>query len=330
MAAAQLRELPVRRRMTAREASAMVGSGAPERPPTFTDAVLCRDFQTGAPQLIYAPLPSGAAELRRAVLGIDRWTAVQRASGMFGDSRTFGAYPRRPIYGREGCTPTQLSTENPALHGVLLRYANELSEALARWVPEVFAAGLKEVTPVKAEWRLGETTWTSGVINNTTVLPYHRDAGNFRAWSAMPVLRRGVTGGQLHLPEYDVTVPCRDGWAVLFPGYELVHGVTPMRLRKRDGYRFSVVFYALRGMRDCATVAMETTRARARRTEREQTIAARLVTGDPAPINDYRTAGAVVQAHGRDPRVAKKASGRLIGGKDAKTFRPDPPRVGGG
>jgi hypothetical protein len=324
----RLREIRARRRLTPKQASELVGLTAPAYDPTFTDAVLVRDAGSGAPQLIYTPIEGGVGDLRRAVLGIDKWNPVQRASGMYGDSRTFGSYPRRPIYGREGCTPTQLSTENPQLHGVLLRYANDLSASLAEWVPSVFAQGIAEVTPVKAEWRLGETTWTSGVINNSTVLPYHRDAGNFRAWSAMPVIRRQMAGGALHLPEYDLTVPCRDGWCVLFPGYELVHGVTPMRLRQRDGYRFSVVFYALRGMRDCATVALETARAREMRTQRERSIAARLVTGEPADIRDYRTAGAVSAAHGRDPRVAKKASGRLIGGRDTRSMRPDPPRVG--
>ncbi len=123
----------------------------------------------------------------------------------------------------------------------------------------------------RPDWRLGDhTAWTSGVVNRTSKLPYHRDRGNFPVWSAMPVVRRGVTGGHLHLPEYGATIACRDGWAVFFGGWQLVHGVTPMRLTAPDGYRYSIVYYSLRAMRDCATTAVETRQAWAKRTARER------------------------------------------------------------
>jgi hypothetical protein len=124
------------------------------------------------------------------------------------------------------------------------------------------------------------TTWTSGVVNQNSQLPYHRDGFNFPTWSAMPVIRRGVDGGHLHLPEYDLTVACRDGWAVFFCGQQLLHGVTPMRLTKPDGYRFSVVYYALRGMKDCHTYAEETRAAQNRRAQRERGMADRGASAD--------------------------------------------------
>ena len=92
----------------------------------------------------------------------------------------------------------------------------------------------------------------------------------------MPVLRRGVRGGALHLPEYDLTVACRDGWVVAFNGYELWHGVTPIELAEEDAYRISVVYYSLRGMKDCFSYAIEKSEGAIRRTSREQGIAAAL------------------------------------------------------
>jgi hypothetical protein len=86
-------------------------------------------------------------------------------------------------------------------------------------------------------------------------------------------VRRGIEGGHLNLPEYGATIACRDGWGVFFGGWNLVHGVTPMRQVAPDGYRYSVVYYSLRGMKDCATAAVETRDAWARRTARERAAA---------------------------------------------------------
>ena len=47
-----------------------------------------------------------------------------------------------------------------------------------------------------------------------------------------------------------------------------------MHTTSPDGYRYSVVYYALRGMKDCFTYAMELGQARAARTEREDHAAA--------------------------------------------------------
>jgi hypothetical protein len=106
-------------------------------------------------------------------------------------------------------------------------------------------------------------------------MPYHRDGSNFPSWSAMPVIRHRVRGGHLHLPEYGLTVPCVDSTILYFWGQKHVHGVTPITPAPRGkSYRFTIVYYARRGMKDCATFARETAVARARRTARETKMAA--------------------------------------------------------
>ncbi len=47
-----------------------------------------------------------------------------------------------------------------------------------------------------------------------------------------------------------------------------------MAKTQEDGYRYSIVYYALRGMKDCFTYAVETKRAQHKRTEREEARAA--------------------------------------------------------
>jgi hypothetical protein len=138
---------------------------------------------------------------------------------------------------------------------------------------------------VLPDWRLTEASlWTSGVINKESSLPYHRDGNNFDAWSVMPVVRRGVRGGHLHLPEFDMVVPCRDGYSVMFYGKRIVHGVTPMAKTMPDAYRVSVVYYALRGLKNCHTYAEETAYAARRRTERETELGRKAADpDDPGP-----------------------------------------------
>jgi hypothetical protein len=98
----------------------------------------------------------------------------------------------------------------------------------------------------------------------------------------MPVVRRGVRGGRLHLPEFNVSFECRDGWVVWFPGWRYVHGVTPITKVEPDGYRISVVYYSLRGMKDCHTWALEQARGREVRTQRE----AAMLRGSPMDPKD--------------------------------------------
>lgn len=267
-----------RRALTPDEASRMVGEKVPWREPDLTEATVATDADTGEPAFAYLPV-GRVGELRRAVLGFDFDRSTQRASGISNTSRTFGYAPKRPVYQREACRNTRLAVEDPDGHEELIQFARRVQQQLADTFPTVAAADVETMRAVDDEWKLGETTWTSGVINQSSSLPYHRDAFNFDVWTSMPVLRRHMRGGYLHIPEYDVTIASRDGWAVFFPGWELVHGVTPMQATRRDGYRYSVVYYALRGMKDCFTHAVEEGQARARRTERERDMAARLKHG---------------------------------------------------
>jgi hypothetical protein len=258
-------------------AAALVGAPVEPADANLERPTIVVDADTDEPALAYLPVPDVAA-LRRAVLGIEfSPTGGQvRATGLRNASRTFGYGPRRPVYRREGCNPTALENDHPDAHHAVMAYATTLRAILDDVAPGIVEQAAKTMTEVTGDWKLGESEWTSGVINQSSRLPYHTDAMNFPVWSAMPVLRRNMAGGFLSVPEYDLVVPCRDGWAVFFPGYRLVHGVTPMRPTRPGGYRFSLVYYALRGMQDCFTYAVEREYARTRRTEREQNIARKL------------------------------------------------------
>lgn len=258
--------------MSYADAETLVGVKVEARPPTVTRAGLYADAETGEPFLAYYPLdPKILVPVRQAITTLE-WTSTMRAkTGERNISRTFGMAPRKPMINRESCRPTGMAMNQPREHDALVGLAGQLQAQLQAFAPQAFARDAKVMEQVDQEWRLDEESlWTSGIVNKASALPYHRDRNNFATWSAMPVIRRSMTGGHLHLPEYDATVECRDGWCVFFPGFEHLHGVTPMQTTAPDGYRYSIVYYALKGMKDCFTYAMEVGEARRKRTEREQ------------------------------------------------------------
>lgn len=267
---------PVTRTRTADEATALVGLGVPDIPANITDAGVYVDTDTHAPAFAYLPLAAWVRVLlRRNIVGY-RVSAVTRNANYSTKSTTFGYSPRAAINRREGCQLSAFGRDETEREAALDSTANVLQHMMNDIDPAVVDRDRDRLSVIKPDWFLGEQElWTSGVINQDSQLPYHRDSFNFPTWSAMPVLRRGMDGGHLHIPEYDVVIGCRDGWAVFFPGHDLVHGVTPMRPRVKDAYRYSIVYYALRGMKDCHTAAEETAYARRRRTEREIQMAAK-------------------------------------------------------
>lgn len=273
----------VKRVLSPEEATELVGTEVAERVPNLNSARWLTDAETGAPVLGYWPLGE-VADLRRAVRHVDIRETYRAASGRRNASRVFGWSPRRPVQRREACNSTSFAKEQPAEQATLDRWAVRLLDQLRALDPTVAAHDEETMREVLPEWRMAGTTWTSGVVNQNSQLPYHRDGFNFATWSAMPVLRRACDGGHLHLPEYDLTIACRDGWGVFFCGHQLVHGVTPMRLTAPTGYRYSVVYYALRGMKDCHTFAEETRHARRMRTARERKAAAAIVLPTQAEV----------------------------------------------
>lgn len=230
------------------------------------------DADTGRPILVAARWPDDLGPVRRAFLAYPMTTTL-RAVGTRNRSSVFGNVARNVVMQRNGCRQCSGARDAPAAHATIIGAAAVCAELLAQAVPDqavadrALAAGR-----VQPEWRLPGGLWTSGVLNETSPLPYHYDRNNLPTWSAMIVARRGIEGGHLHIPEYNLVVECRDGDVVMFPGWKHVHGVTPMRRRDRDGYRYSAVFYLVEGMADCLSAAEETARAQRDRTDREATM----------------------------------------------------------
>jgi len=257
--------------MTRDEAEEMVGQTVPDLEATITEYGIYRDAETKEPLLIYAPFIGDLARYRKAILNVPMSATPRGHLGFTNVSRTFGMAPRKPQHRMETCRITTLATEEPAVHMTLVDVTNTLSQMVEKYVPEQFEHDKVVMEQVEEDWRISEKSlWTSGVVNKASALPYHRDRSNFETWSAMPVIRKQMRGGMLNIPAWNATVACRDGSVTIFNGFRYVHGVTPMKPVTKDAYRYSVVYYALRGMKDCHTTALEQARGREKRMQREE------------------------------------------------------------
>lgn len=200
-----------------------------------------------------------------------------RLSGFKNAHRTFGHSAPVPLRRRYGCSVCQFNQEYPRLTARMEQFAELAYDVLREHAPDIADAHEEAIAEIDRSWLFGRSVWTSGIVNRTSALPYHRDAGNVAgSWSAMLGLRRGVTGGLLHLAEYDAYLTIPDRSITLFDGQGVLHAVTPFRQEHTGAYRYTAVVYAKNAMKKCLAGDAEVTRAQRLRSDAEEREAARL------------------------------------------------------
>lgn len=194
----------------------------------------------------------------------------ERTLGLKSTSRIFGYRPRITIR-QDYCSAASMAKDHPEQHDVLIKYAQKLAKLYQRLDPEFYGQHYDKVAQeVLDEWRIPETPFTSGICNKNNQLKYHYDAGNFKGVrSVMIVATKGMKGGELVLPEYDCKVEFENGSLIIFDGASELHGVAPISLVNKNGYRFSVVYYSLLQMRHCLPCDEELKRIRNVKRNRE-------------------------------------------------------------
>jgi hypothetical protein len=247
---------------------------APPAGPLLSDCILI-DADTRKPIGLAASVsPSAAGFVAAAARKYGpRLDSRARLSGIGDRQAMFGTLAPVPLRQRYGCTRSAVARDTDVASWRAV--AIELHAILGTHLPDVAAGNVYAARNVADIWKFPGTGWTSGVLNLTQLLPYHRDAGNLaESWSAMIGARSKVDGGHLYLPEYDVTLDVGHRSLVAFPGATITHGVTPMSVG-RGGWRVTAVFYGLRGCVACAdTESAEIARIAARATARARIMAA--------------------------------------------------------
>lgn len=193
-----------------------------------------------------------------------------RTGGLPTNSRIFGYSPRSTLR-KDFCSTTSLASQFPKEHSAIAGHAKIADKYYGKWNPDLHISH-KTTTQekVRQDWQLEDSVFTSGIVNKNNPLRYHFDTGNFKGvWSAMMVFKDGVEGGGLNVPEYGLHFSLNDHSLLMFDGQGLLHGVTPFRLLKPSGYRYSIVYYSLRQMWNCLPPAAELDRIRKVKTQRE-------------------------------------------------------------
>lgn len=186
-----------------------------------------------------------------------------RMNGFAPTSHMFGFSAPAAVRARYACTVSGFDKENPKVARALRLLIASIVPHVREVIPDEFAAFEDIVQDtIHSDYWLGGTPYTSGVINKSSILPYHHDGTNVKdAISVQVNLRRDATGGALHLPEYDEWLANDNMTVVVFRGGSLLHGVTPIHLQSTDAYRYSIVFYAKRSCSRCGPLADEPKRA---------------------------------------------------------------------
>jgi hypothetical protein len=229
--------------------------------------------EKGRTLIVLAKLPDENAlnNLRKRLRNFKGFNKSQRGSGLVNTSKVFGYQPHAAVRMRPYCGSASVNAEDPMLSSMLQGWARELEAILGENAPTEFQHMEKTVSArVKPDWRIQGTVFTSGIVNKSNALAYHLDRGNFPGcWSAMVVLRKGITGGLLVVPEVGLAFDLPDCTALFFDGQGLWHGVTPIVKSDPLAERFTVVYYALSEMWKCLTLREEINEARRSRTETE-------------------------------------------------------------
>jgi len=235
------------------------------------------DADTGEIAVVYAVCAQSLANKLAASLRNVHWmdqystpSSAARLSGMAVVHNTFGYAPPAPLRRKWGCSRSQFNDRYPLAMERLAEFCRVSEHVFRTQAPDAYTDTAQAVTSIiSSPWRIAGTPWTSGIINATAALPYHRDRGNVaKSWSAMIGCRKHVDGGLLHLVDYDVYLPIANGSITIFDGHSITHGVTPLNVLHPKGYRFTAVTYAKQMMSHCcADPAGEAHRAALRATQ---------------------------------------------------------------
>lgn len=230
----------------------------------------CLVTENGEPKILYLHIDNDlTTEIRKAVKSL-KYEKGLRTAGLKTESRIFGYSPRNTIR-KDYCSSTSLAYQNPEQNKAICDFGEYLSILYQQYFPKVYNEHqTKTNSKILKEWRIGDTPFTSGIVNKNNPLKYHFDAGNIKnVLSNMVVFKSGVNGGFLSCPEYNVGFEVADNTVILFDGQKILHGVTPIQKLTSNSYRYSVVYYTLQQMWNCLPITQEIARIQKVRTARE-------------------------------------------------------------
>lgn len=179
------------------------------------------------------------------------------------ESLLFGA--TSPIINKLGFCNAGVVTDQDPILGYLLceKISGMLDKLFAHYLPgwQQVNHSLTKKSNINLDYFMSQTIWTSGILNKSSIQPYHFDVMNLKnTYSAMFTIKHRMSGGYLVLPEYDLAVKAANGSVIFFCGRELLHGVSPMKIHP-GGERFTGVYYTTKSLEVCGSKEEEQKKA---------------------------------------------------------------------
>lgn len=220
---------------------------------------------------IYVTIPQNEISTMRQIARSTVFTSSARSAGLPTQSSIFGALPRVPNR-VDFCRFSSQSGREQNNFASAFNYSERIADIYKEHLPDAYEYNVKLLREnVHADWRPNETPFTTCNFNINHAIKYHRDNGNFRGvLSNVLILKDGVAGGQLVFPELGIAFEQADGALGIFDGQKWIHGVTNLQKKRPDGYRASIVYYALSGMKNCYPYKEETARFKKLRVLKEE------------------------------------------------------------
>ncbi len=225
--------------------------------------------EDGKPIGAYLILPEKIIEPIRNVVNSTKMTKTGRTWGVPTQSSVFGSLPRNPLR-VDFCRFSASSEKEKENFNTVRNFSKILANFHEKIFPENYLEALEEAKQIGGSWLMPETPYATCNFNVNHAIKYHRDSGNLkRSFSNVLILREGVTGGQLVLPEYGIALAQQDRALTIFSGQSEIHGVMPIKMSDENSYRASIVYYTLAGMKHCYPFQEELERVRSVRVKRE-------------------------------------------------------------
>jgi hypothetical protein len=131
----------------------------------------------------------------------------------------------------------------------MMMLAKESEQIIADILPEQYKRQVEIFNDVPEKWRLANL-FTSSISNYNISAPYHRDVGNLEGTVNVIICKKfNSKGGDLNVPDFGATIGQEDNSMLVYPVWQNIHGVTPIKPTHEGGYRNSLVFYPLKAFK---------------------------------------------------------------------------------
>ncbi len=180
---------------------------------------------------------------------LTKTTRAHRSSGLITNSTTIGY--QSESYLRHNPIGLSRLHKNEKLHHSYQELFSLVTGYFKNRMPKYYERQLlaNERYKLPKRFLMDGGLYSSGILNKDFTHRYHKDSNNIpTTYSTMITYRKGVEGGWLHLPEYGITIKNDDNSVLIFKGVDVYHGVTPAKFLTEEAYRYTCVFYAVKGL----------------------------------------------------------------------------------